>query len=256
MDKTSRKLLTQVIPLALLAIVCLAGVVSTVYLTDHVSLALACAVMGITVSYSKSFQLGGTSASSQVTRTGDGLSVYSDISLSAGKAVTGWTKTDANTASCTLAAGHGQTNGKYDVYWSVAGVSYVRYGLDGTISTNTLSLDGGAGTDFPATSTTGVVVCKQTTVSTNIDGDNTKIFIVNAVTSDRTLRNPVHLDFWDSGSATVGEFLVKTNDVYSRDIDGGETNTITGNVITSCKVSNGGTADVTLTIGALVDSTP
>ena len=74
---------------------------------------------------------------------------------------TGWTDVDANTASCTLPSGHGYTNGNFDVFWTISGVNYRRYGVPGTISTNTLSLDGGGGDNFPATSTTGVVVCKR-----------------------------------------------------------------------------------------------
>jgi len=91
-----------------------------------------------------------------------------EVTLPAGKDVTSWVKTDANTAACNLPSGHGYTDGKFDVYWSGG----YRYGVDGTISTNALSLDGGAGTDFPSSATTGVVVCKRVVINKAIDGDN------------------------------------------------------------------------------------
>jgi hypothetical protein len=64
-----------------------------------------------------------------------------DITLPAAKAVTAWVKTDANTAAGNLPAGHGFTDGKFDVYWTGG----KRYGMDATIVTNALTLDGGAG---------------------------------------------------------------------------------------------------------------
>ena len=68
-----------------------------------------------------------------------------EVTLAAAQSVSSWVKTDANTAACNLAGGHGQTDGKFDVYWSGGR----RYGVDGTIATNALSLDGGSGDDFP-----------------------------------------------------------------------------------------------------------
>ena len=101
-----------------------------------------------------SVSVGGISSSRTI--SGDDK-IETDVTLPAGKAVTGWTKTDSNTAAATLPGGHGYTNGKFDVYWSGGR----RYGVDGTISTNALSLDGGIGDAFPASSTTGVVVTRS-----------------------------------------------------------------------------------------------
>ena len=43
-----------------------------------------------------------------------------------------------------LPAGHGLVNGKFDAFWTGG----KRYGLDGTINGNALTLDGGAGDNF------------------------------------------------------------------------------------------------------------
>lgn len=237
-----------------LAIVAFASLANAYELLGMAMLTLG---LGLTYRITHTVDLGGSTISSTVTRTGDHNALYRVETIAAGKTVTAWVKTDANTAACNLPGGHGYSNGNFDVYWTAGGVNYVRYGVPGTISTNALSLDGGAGTDFPASATSGVVVCKQTTINTNIDGDNCEALVIHAATVDTANRNPVHLDFLDGTTATVGQMLIKANETYIRDIDGGDTNVITGNVITSCKVSNGGTTDITvLTIGSLEDSTP
>jgi hypothetical protein len=51
--------------------------------------------------------------SQSVVRTGDLVEV--DVALPAGKDVTAWVKTDANTAACDLPAGHGYSDGNFDV---------------------------------------------------------------------------------------------------------------------------------------------
>jgi hypothetical protein len=176
-----------------------------------------------------------------------------EISLPVGKAVTDWVKTDANTAACNLAGGHGQTNGKFDVYWSGG----VRYGVDGTIVTNALALDGGAGDDFPASATADVVVCKQVPIVCNIDGDNIQVigvFLKNDLDSDGV----AHVDFQDSGNATIAQLdLVAGSVAHTYQIALGATNPFTGNPITQAHASNGSTTGpATLYILSGEDSTP
>lgn len=240
---------------ALVAFICLAS--------PRDLLGMSWLILGVGIAYrlTTTSDLNGEVVTSTTTREGDHNALYRVETIAAGKTVTSWVKTDANTAACNLPAGHGYSNGNFDVYWTVAGVNYCRYGVPGTISTNALSLDGGAGTDFPASATTGIVVCKQTTINTQIDGDASKAIVVSGRTVTTTNRNPIHLDFLDSGSATVAQILIRANEEYRRDIQGilenGESNPFTGNKITSCLVSNGGTTDITvLVIASLEDSTP
>src|SRR5687768_4853900 len=119
-----------------------------------------------TAQFNVSLAVGGVSIQRGISRTGDHPNPY-EVTLPVALAVTSWVKTDANTAACNLPGGHGYSNGTFDVYWSGG----ARYDVPGTISTNALSLDGGSGTDFPASADTTVVVCRQVTVNTAIDGD-------------------------------------------------------------------------------------
>lgn len=211
----------------------------------------------VAASYSRSLTIGGQGITKVVVRTGDHVNNYGPVTIAAGKAVTNWVKTDANTAACDLTAGHGQTNGKYDVFWSESGVAKKRYNVDGTISTNALSLDGGSGDDFPASATTGIVVCKPTTVSTYIDGDTCEIIgvVLESTTEGSTAKG--HVLFQDSGGAEVEAMHLTANDPRIADVDGGDTNFVTGNVITAAKVSNGSSSEtMTFTLLSLEDSTP
>lgn len=203
-----------------------------------------------------SIDLGGLSFQRSVSRTFDHPNVY-QVDLSPGKALTNWVKTDANTAAADLPSGHGYSNGKFDIYWTESSVPKVRYGVDGTITTNALALDGGAGDDFPASATTGMVACKVQTINTTIDGDNIKLIgIVSESTTDSSTAR-AHLDFLDGSSATVAEVDLVANVPRSWDVEGGDTNAFTGNVIESCRASNGSTSEtLTLKIMSGEDSTP
>lgn len=187
-------------------------------------------------------------------------SVSGEYTIAAGKAVTSWVKTDADTADCTLPGSHGYTNGKFDVYWTVGGTPGRRYGVDGTISTNALALDGGTGDDFPASSTTGIVVCKRTRVDIAITGSNVQFLaIVMDHSLDTTARG--HADIQDSGGTELAATLTHSKEAggmnYVYDIYNGETNPITGDVIEVAYLSNGSSSQsCTIHLFAGVDQTP
>jgi len=189
---------------------------------------------------------GGKSVNRTISKTFDHPNNYEDIALAAGKAVTEWVKTDADTAACSLATGHGYSSGKMDVYWSGG----VRYDVDGTVDGDSLSLDGGSGDDFPDSATTGVVVCTPQQINAAIDGDN-----VAMIVADSTQR--AHLYFEDSDGAEVGTIEVETaNEPYIWHDTSGFTNPLTGNPATVCYASNGSTTAAVLNILSGEDSTP
>lgn len=179
-----------------------------------------------------------------------------EVTLAAAKSVSSWVKTDANTAACNLASGHGQTDGKFDVYWSGGR----RYGVDGTIATNALSLDGGSGDDFPASATTGVVVCKQTKINAAIDGDNVSLiaFCIDVAGSTGYGTRLTFFDAINAGGSAVGSGLdldPNTPQVYH--IAAGVTNPLTGSPILSLTASNGdATYSAVLKIKGVQDVTP
>jgi hypothetical protein len=87
---------------------------------------------------------------SQTTVTTDGL-VAKNPTLGPAKTGTLTTRTDANTGVLTMTASHGITDGvRLDVYWSGGR----RYGMTvGTVATNSVPIDLGAGDDLPLVNT-------------------------------------------------------------------------------------------------------
>jgi hypothetical protein len=149
------------------------------------------------------------------------------------------TRTDADTGIVQLATGHGiLTADVVDVYW----VGGVRYGMDATVATNDVTIDGGAGDNLPAQDFAIAAVVKQIDWEVNFDGDDAQIVGV-------FYRNPndiganAHLDLRDTGSATIEELdLVheKANGGLDHitNIAAGDTNIYTGNRIEAGKVSH------------------
>lgn len=189
---------------------------------------------------------GGKSLNKTITKTFDKATAYDTITLAAGKAATDWVKTDADTAACNLAADHGYTDGKVDVYWDGG----VRYDVDMVVTTNALALDGGAGDDFPVSGTTGVIVCKVQQINTAIDGDEMAMLMINS-----TQRS--HLYFEDAAGDSIGHIEIAVGDepYFWHDTDG-STNPLTGDPVTVCFASNGSTTAATLDIIVGEDSTP
>jgi len=209
-----------------------------------------------TANYSYSINIGGYTAQKNVIRTADHPNPY-EVTLPAAFPVTSWVKTDANTAAGNLASGHGQTSGTYDVYWDGG----ARYGVDVTVSTNALTLDGGSGTDFPASADATVRVCKQVSINTYIDGDAVKIAFVNLGYTDSATDAVGRLLFEDAAGDDIADLDETDGIVANRakviDVEGGDTNVFAGDLITSCKASHSNTAAAaTLQIVTLEDSTP
>jgi len=204
-----------------------------------------------TAQYGITLAGGGVSIQKSAVRTGDHVNTF-EVTLPAAKACTSFVKTDNDTAGCNLPAGHGYSNGNFDVYWSGG----VRYGVPGVITTNALALDGGAGDNFPASGTT-VVVCKQVQINTAIDGDALEILGLSLEYADAAATSLGHIDMRDSGAATIEEIDLTANVPLVYDIDGGASNVFSGNPITVSYASHNDTTNAaTLKIVSLEDSTP
>lgn len=204
-------------------------------------------------SYGLSVSIGGVAIQKSIVRTADHPNPY-EVSLPAAKGpLTSWVKTDANTAAGNLPGGHGYSNGKFDVYWTGG----KRLDVDGTIATNALSLDGGTGTDFPATADTTVVAYPQVTINTAIDGDAIKLAALSLEYTDPAAASRGNLLFEDASDDDIASIAVTGNSPLVYDIEGGQTNPFTGDPITACRASHENlTAAATLKIVTLEDSTP
>lgn len=78
------------------------------------------------------------------------------------------TRTDADTGVLTMVTGHGfSTSDKVDVFWEGGS----RHGMDATVATNAVTVDGGSGDDLP-TNLTAVTAMKPVPIATEIDGDD------------------------------------------------------------------------------------
>jgi len=148
------------------------------------------------------------------------------------------TRTDADTGVATLSTGHGiETGDVVDVYFAAG----VRYGMDATVATNAVTVDGGAGDDLPDQDD-AVTVVVQTAVEVNFDGDDAQIIGI-------FYRNPndtgalASLDLQDTEDNSI-EALDLVHEkaagagVPIYDIANGDTNVFTGNRITQGAASH------------------
>lgn len=200
-----------------------------------------------------------------VTASGAGVSIQRSAVLTADSAlgldptipvahaVGTWVKVDTNGATCVLASNHGQTNGTYDVYW---GTDEQRIGVPGVVATDALTLNGGAGDEFPANAANDVVVCKQVAINAAIDGDELTLLAMSLEYATVTDEGRGHVQFLDSGSeiveavnAVAGEPQVWSGDVAQTQF--------TGNAVASVTASHNNIAsNATLKLVVLQDSTP
>jgi len=206
--------------------------------------------------YSFSITVAGRTASKSVTRSADHPNPYV-VELPAAAPLSAWVKTDADTAAGNLTAGHGLATGVHDVYWDGG----QRYGVTCTITTNAVALDGGSGTDFPASADTTVRISKQKTINTQIDGDAIKIGFIKLGYTDTAAVARGRLLFEDAASDDIADLDtsdgINANVTNIYDIEGGDANPFTGDPIATCKASHSNvSAAATLEIATLEDSTP
>lgn len=220
-------------------------------------ISLCLCLLGATFTYGVSVSGGGLSIAKSIARTGDHPNTY-EITLPVGTAGTLSTRTDDDTGVVT-AAGHTLLVGdKVNVFWSGG----KRYGMTvSAVAGNDVTVGTGAGETgsgdvFPA-ATTAVVITKQVSINTQIDGDEIEIIAIIAEASDPNSTAKAHIDLQDSGGATIEALDLTANVSRVFDIAGGDTNVFTGNPITVSKAANGSaTEELTLKILSLEDSTP
>lgn len=201
-----------------------------------------------------SISAGGVAINQSVTRSGDGA-IGQEIALPVGYAGQLTTRTDNETGTLTMEAGHGiETGDIIDLYWDGG----ARYGiLVGTVSVNSVPIgadDSGTGDNLP-TNLTDIVASVQVAVNTFIDGDALSVLCVNLKSTDSAAVGRVEM--LDSGPATIADIELRANVPQPFDIEGGATNIFTGNPIVSMVASNGSTTKAaTLQINGFQDTTP
>jgi hypothetical protein len=206
--------------------------------------------------YAFTVSIGGYLSSKSVIREADHPNPY-QVTLPPAHALSSWVKTDADTAAGNLTAGHGLSTGTFDIYWDGG----QRYDVPCTITTNAVALDGGTGTDFPATSDTTVRMSPQTVINTAIDGDAIRLAFLKLFYADEDDTERGRLLFEDAVGDDIADIDTADGLLSNRtliyDVTGGDTNPFTGDPITVCHASQSraGTS-ATLQIVTLEDSTP
>lgn len=211
--------------------------------------------------YNFAASVGGLTVSKSVVRTADHANPY-EVTLPVAHALSNWVKTDADTAAGDLTAGHGLTTGTYDIYWDGG----QRYGVVCTITTNAVALDGGSGTDFPASADATVRMSPQTVINTAIDGDAVAIGFIELLYASTATGERGRLLFEDAAGDDIADLDTTDGIVASWpgtesakifDVTGGDTNPFTGDPITVCHASQSSVSlTATLKIATLEDSTP
>lgn len=200
-----------------------------------------CLLGAYVLSIRESISLGGKSASSRTTVEGEGLISKEKTAVAAAKTGQLTTRTDANTGELTMAASHGITTGvRLDVYWDGGR----RYGMTvGTVATNAVPIDGGAGDDLPAnlTQITAMVPIEEALA---IDGDEV-LAIEYYATQHGTIVLADGSNNLAASAALLGQDGTQRSDVWCTYRNG--TNPLAGDTVTKAFFSHGysdGTADL------------
>lgn len=200
--------------------------------------------------YSVSLSSGGVAIAQAVLRTNNAPIALQE-SLVAGISGTLTTRTDNDTGIVTVASHTVLDTETVDLYWATGS----RYNCDVTAVTGTtISIDVGSGDNLPSAST-AVVICEHVPFNLLIDGDNAKIIGICAESTTATSTSKARVTFKDSGGSTVATVLLTANVPQIWDIEGGATNSFTGNVILTANASNGSSSEaLTLKIVGMQDA--
>lgn len=208
-----------------------------------------------TLNYAISISGLGGNISRSSPRTADG-GIAAEIALPPGKSGTLTTRTDNETGSLTMAAGHGITTAALiDLYWAGG----ARYGITvGTVSGNTVPIgadNSGTGSNLP-TATTSIVAYVQVPFNIAIDGDRLSLIAIQMAYADLSLTTSSRVLLNDADTDPIVAIVLEANTPRVWDIAAGDTNPFTGDPITNGLVSNASTTAATLKIYGVQDTTP
>lgn len=180
-----------------------------------------------------SITIGGSNFSVSKTVTGS-KALAKEVTVAAAKTGTLSTRTDANTGTITGQASHGiATADVIDVYWLEGGVYGARRSMTvGTVSGNSIPIDGGSGDDLPS-ATTAVTLQKRTEVEFTVTGDN-----VLALACQCSRRGTFVIAGADDAEDYARVFESAGNGyIYVKDV--ADDNPVAGDTVTKVFVSNG-----------------
>ncbi len=180
----------------------------------------------------KTLTLDGKTYTQQITVESDSM-IRREVTLAAAKVGVLTVRTDANTGSLTMDAGHGITTGaKIDIFWVSGNAKKCQRTVTvGTVATNVVPIDGGIGDDLPAAST-AVTVMIQNVVEIRFDGDDVKVLAVTAEAAANVI-------FAGADNAEDKAYLITQGGQVKEWYEGdGETNPVAGQTETQLFVTH------------------
>lgn len=170
----------------------------------------------------------GVDAATQFSRVADlGIEPVNTTRLPLASVSADWAKTDANTGTATMAAGHTIATGKAVAWWEGG----CRFDLDATVAGNSVALDGGSGDNFPA-SDTEMTIANAITIPEDFDGDDLEVLVAKGT-------GPTHIAFVDSGGGIVKAVDLAAGEPFVVLAGIGLANPLSGNAIAAVQVANG-----------------
>jgi hypothetical protein len=182
--------------------------------------------------------LNGSSPSTTVTVSGDVLvspKKSGSSALAAAKTGSLTTRTDANTGTLTMTAGHGITTGAFlFLFWVNAdGTLGSRRTIVGTVSVNSVPIDLGAGDDLPI-ATTAVTAFVAISETVSVVGDD-----VVGIRVSSTRKGAVQLTDGSDAEHVAFDLDADNNHTYIWWSTSGVTNPIAGDTVAKVKFGNG-----------------
>jgi len=197
-----------------------------------------------TSNVNKSVSIGGTSYSGYITSSSYGVVTHVPaVTLPAAKTGNITTRTDDNTGTLTMDTGHGLSTGKIDVYWEVGGTKGCRRNMDGTVTGDSIAIDGGTGDVLPADESE-ITAVAPVTESVSLNADNLKLIALN-ISTDAHCSMSVGTGTYTEGAAMeLNDGTFKRTRVWESQTDG--TNPLdAADSFTTLKLSQGGTTAAT-----------
>lgn len=185
--------------------------------------------------------INGTRYEQAATITSDSTELKS-ASIPAAKSGSVTTRTDDNTGVVTMSAGHGFTTGqKVDVFWTGGS----RRGMDATVATNAVTVDGGSGDALPVVST-AITAMVPTSVPMAFAGDD-----LDALSVECPLAVSGWVVFKDAGGTVRASYQIPSGTrakTWAKDL--GITNPLASQTVATVEFSHGATTaqDMTASI--------
>lgn len=154
------------------------------------------------------------------------------------------TRTDNNTGTATMSSGHGVTTGKVFVFWSGGS----RYGMDATVSGNSIALDGGTGDNLPAANTP-LRVTNGESCAFVVDGDTPLVGLVASIMSSVDVDGYIQIFDDENTPAVIDTYQIGKDD--SEIWNGSGTNPLAGEITTTALFAHGHSADRVMHLIAL-----